>query len=97
MEEKIILLSEKLKEAIKSDPRYIALNDAEKKMNEDKEVLSLAIAKEKAALLKDKCNDLVKYAKEKGTPVVEKTAKEVETKTAGVIRGVLTKLEDEEA
>ena len=75
----------------------------EKKVAEIKEGLAdldkekvLAIAKDKAAALKDKCNDLVKYAKEKGTPVVEKTAKEVKTKTAGVIRGVLTKLEDEE-
>ena len=76
----------------------------EKKVQEIKEGLAdldkekaLEIAKEKAALLKEKCNELVKYAKEKGTPVVEKTAKEVKTKAAGVIRGVLTKLEDEEA
>ena len=75
----------------------------EKKVKEIKEGLAdldkekvLEIAKEKAAALKEKCNELVKYAKEKGTPVVEKTAKEVKTKTAGVIRGVLTKLEDGE-
>ena len=75
----------------------------EKKVKEIKEGLAdldkekvLEIAKEKASALKEKCNELVKYAKEKGTPVVEKTAKEVKTKTAGVIRGVLTKLEDGE-
>ena len=58
MEEKIILLSEKLKEAIGNDPRYIALNEAEKKMNEDKEVQSLAIAKEKAL---NEYNDILRH------------------------------------
>ena len=56
---------------------------------------ALEIAKEKAAALKEKCNDLVAYAKEKGTPVVEKTAKDVKHKTADVVRGVLEKLEAE--
>ena len=58
MEEKIILLSEKLKEAIGNDPRYIALNEAEKKMNEDKEVQSLAVAKEKAL---NEYNDILRH------------------------------------
>ena len=58
MEEKIILLSEKLKEAIGNDPRYIALNEAEKKMNEDKEVQSLAFAKEKAL---NEYNDILRH------------------------------------
>jgi len=73
----------------------------EKKVQEIKEGLAdldrekvLAIAKEKAAALKEKCNELVAYAKEKGTPVVEKTAKDVKHKTADVVRGVLEKLED---
>jgi gas vesicle protein len=73
----------------------------EKKVAEIKEGLAdldkekvLEIAKEKAAALKEKCNDLVAYAKEKGTPVVEKTAKDVKHKTADVVRGVLEKLED---
>jgi len=60
----------------------------------DKEKV-LEIAKEKAAALKEKCNDLVAYAKEKGTPVLEKTAKDVKHKTADVVRGVLEKLEAE--
>ena len=58
MEEKIILLSEKLKEAIANDPRYISLNEIEKKMNEDKEVQSLAIAKEKAL---NEYNDILRH------------------------------------
>ena len=74
----------------------------EKKVQEIKEGLAdldkekvLAIAKDKAAAIKEKCNDLVAYAKEKGTPVVEKTAKDVKHKTADVVRGVLEKLEEE--
>jgi len=74
----------------------------EKKVAEIKEGLAdldkekvLSIAKEKAAALKEKCNDLVAYAKEKGSPVVEKTAKDVKHKTADVVRGVLEKLEAE--
>ena len=73
----------------------------EKKVQEIREGLAdldkekvLSIAKEKAAALKEKCNELVAYAKEKGTPVVEKTAKDVKHKTADVVRGVLEKLED---
>ena len=74
----------------------------EKKVAEIKEGLAdldkekvLEIAKEKAAALKEKCNELVAYAKEKGTPVLEKTAKDVKHKTADVVRGVLEKLEAE--
>jgi gas vesicle protein len=73
----------------------------EKKVEEIREAVAdldkekvLEIAKEKAAAIKEKCNDLVAYAKEKGTPVVEKTAKDVKHKTADVVRGVLEKLED---
>ncbi len=61
----------------------------------DKEKV-LAIAKKKSNELKDKVEDLVEYAKEKGTPVLEKTAKEVKQRAAMVIREVLKKLEDEE-
>jgi len=74
----------------------------EKKVQEIKDAVAdldkekvLEIAKEKAAAIKEKCNDLVAYAKEKGTPVVEKTAKDVKHKTADVVRGVLEKLEAE--
>lgn len=58
----------------------------------DKEKV-LAIAKEKASDLKKKCEELVVYAKEKGTPVIEKTARELKAKTADVVREVLVKLE----
>ena len=42
-----------------------------------------------------KAEDLVRYAKEKGTPVLEKTAKDLKKKTASVVREVLAKLEEE--
>lgn len=61
----------------------------------DKEKV-LAIAKKKGNELKEKAEDLVEYAKEKGTPVLEKAAKEVKLKAAMVTREVLKRLEDEE-
>ncbi len=60
----------------------------------DKEKV-LSIAKEKGNQIKKKCDDLVQYAKDKGTPVVEKTAKDMKAKAADVVRGVLEKLEEE--
>lgn len=53
------------------------------------------IAVEKAEVLKTKSEELVVYAKEKGTPVLEKTAKELKKKTASVLKDVLAKLEEE--
>lgn len=53
------------------------------------------IAVEKAEVLKAKSEELVVYAKEKGTPVLEKTAKELKRKTASVLKDVLAKLEEE--
>lgn len=61
----------------------------------DKEKV-LAIAKKKCDELKDKIEDLVEYAKEKGTPVLEKAAKEVRLKAIMVTKEVLKKLETEE-
>lgn len=53
------------------------------------------IAVKKGEVLKAKAEDLVRYAKEKGTPVLEKTAKDLKKKTASVVREVLAKLEEE--
>ena len=52
------------------------------------------VAIEKGEILKAKAEDLVVYAKEKGTPVLEKTAKELKAETVKVIKKVLEKLED---
>lgn len=59
----------------------------------DKEKI-LEIAKEKGALLKEKCDDLIAYAKEKGIPAVEKTARELKEKAALVTKEVVQKLQD---
>lgn len=53
------------------------------------------IAAKKGEQIKAKTNDLVEYAKEKGTPIVKKTAKSVKKKAANVTKEVLAKLEDE--
>ena len=53
----------------------------------------LKAAKKKGKELQDKAEDLVKLAKEKGTPVLEKTAKDVKKQAANVCREVLKKLE----
>lgn len=54
---------------------------------------ALKIAKKKANDLKKKCEDLVNFAKKKGTPVLEKAANEVREKTIIVVKEVLEKLE----
>lgn len=58
---------------------------------------ALAIAKQKGEDLKVKANELLALAKEKGTPVLEKTADEVRQKAIQVTKEVLKKLEKEEA
>ena len=58
----------------------------------DKEKV-LNIAKEKGKQIKSKADELVKYAKEKGTPVLEKAADGVRDKTIDVVKEVLNKLE----
>ena len=59
----------------------------------DKEKV-LSIAKEKGAELKDKAQDLVDMAKEKGTPVLKKTAEDVLNNVIKVSKETLKKLED---
>lgn len=59
----------------------------------DKEKV-LKIAKSKAKKVQDLAQELVDYAVEKGTPVIEETAKSVKEKVIGVTKEVLAKLED---
>lgn len=59
----------------------------------DKEKV-LKIAKEKGTVLKAKCEELVSLAVEKGTPVLEKAANEVRSKTIEAIKEVLERLEE---
>ena len=56
----------------------------------------LEIAKEKAVVLKKKANDLVDYAVEKGTPVVQKTAQEAKDKLIDLLNVAVKKLENNE-
>lgn len=61
----------------------------------DKEKV-LKIAKKKAKQVQDKAEDLVNYAVEKGTPVLEKTANTVREKAIAVTKEILNKLEKTE-
>ena len=61
----------------------------------DKEKV-LKIAKKKSSNLKDKADELVNYAIEKGTPVLEKAADAIREKTIVVTKEILNKLEKEE-
>ena len=62
----------------------------------DKEKV-LEIAKEKGALLKAKCEELIAYAKENGIPAIEKTAKELKEKAAIVTKEVISRIEEKKA
>ena len=57
---------------------------------------ALAIAREKGEQLKQKANDLLALAKEKGTPVVEKAAADVRDRAIQVTKEILKKLEKDE-
>ena len=59
----------------------------------DKEKV-LEIAKEKSEAVKEKYLELLNYAKEKGTPVLEKMADDIRLKAINVTKDVLKKLED---
>lgn len=62
----------------------------------DKEKV-LKLAKKKAKQINDAAEELVEYAIEKGTPVLEKTATSVREKAIEATKQVLAKLEKEEA
>ena len=61
----------------------------------DKEKV-LEIAKEKAVQLKEKAQELVDLAIDKGTPVLRDAAEDVRLKAIDVTKEVLKKLEKEE-
>ena len=58
MDENIYFLTQKLKEAMKNDPRFISLSEKEKAMENSEEVISLVMKKESA---NQKYNDMLKY------------------------------------
>ena len=63
--------------------------------NLDKEKV-LEAAKKKAKELQEKAADLLNYAVEKGTPILEKTATTIKEKTLVVTRDIVKRLESEE-
>lgn len=58
----------------------------------DKEKV-LSVAKSKATQIKNKAEELIEVAKEKGTPMVEKAAFEVKEKTVVVLKDIIERLE----
>ena len=60
----------------------------------DKEKV-LKVAKQKAKKIQKKAEDLYKLAVEKGTPVLEKTTKELKEATASALKKIVAKLENE--
>ena len=96
--EKISELCDKLKDIDEDEVKA----NIEKKVKEIKDGIKdldaekvKSVAIEKGEKLKAKATELVEYAKEKGTPVLESTARKVKAETAKVVREVLKKLEEE--
>lgn len=83
--------AEEVKETIESKIYEIK----EELENLDKEKV-LDIAKKKAKQIQDMAEELVDYAIEKGTPVLEKTANSIREKAIDVTKEVLDKLENKE-
>lgn len=64
--------------------------------NLDKETV-VAAAKKQGKVIREKAEDLVDYVKEKGTPVMEKTADSIRQKAIDVTKDVLARLESKQA
>lgn len=87
---------ETIKNKIKKNDKY-ELTDKIKELEEeikdfDKEKI-FAIAKEKAAKIRDKADNLVDLAVEKGNTTLEKAAQDVRTSAITITKSVLEKLE----
>ncbi len=94
---------DKLLNQIKDIDTEEVKKEFDKRVNEIKVELAdldkekaLDLAKEKALVLKDKVEDLVDLAVEKGTPVLRDVAEELRVKAIAVTKDVLKKLEKEE-
>ena len=94
---------DKLLNQIKDIDTEEVKKEFDKRVNEIKDDLKdldkekvLDLAKEKALVLKDKAEDLVDLAVEKGTPVLQKAAEELRIKAIAVTKDVLKKLEKAE-
>lgn len=75
-----------------------------KKIEEIKEELAdldkekvISIARDRAEVIKEKLDDLYQEAKEKATPVVQKTVEDLRAKTVVVLKDTVKKLEEPKA
>lgn len=97
LKEKIEDLLNKAKE-IDIDDIRIQLEDKIEEIKIELEDLDkekvLKIAKKKGKEIKDKCEELVNLAVQKGTPVLENAANEVREKAIDVVSDVLDRLEE---
>ncbi len=98
LKEKIDVLINKAKDLDKDEVKETIESKISEIQDElaslDKEKV-LKIAKKKAAQIQDMANELVDYAVEKGTPVLEKAANSVRKKAIDVTKEVLKRLEKE--
>ena len=78
MDEKIFSLTDELKKEMDNDPRFLKLQEAEERMNNDEEVMRLAYQKD---LKSDKYNDLLKIYDDNHPLVVAARKELVEAKT----------------
>jgi gas vesicle protein len=90
-------LIDNLKELDKEEVKKNIMNKIEDIKDElqdlDQEKVA-AIAKKQADNIKKKAQELVEYAKEKGTPVLEKSAQKVKDQTIKTLEATLDKLKD---
>ena len=99
LKEKMLDLVSNAKELSISDVSDMVqdkINEIRKDLNDlDKEKV-LKIARKKSEDIKKKCEDLVKLAIDKGTPVLKDAAEEVRDKTIEVMKDMIAKLENSE-
>ena len=100
LKEKIDELVKKVKELDVEEVKDAFL----KKIEEIKEELAdldkekvISIARDRAEVIKEKLDELYQEAKEKATPVVQKTVEDLRTKTVVVLKDTVKKLEEPKA
>ena len=88
-------------ENLKNIDKEEVKENIKKKINEIQETIesldketALKIAKEKVEDVKKLTEDLLKYAKEKGTPALQQLAKDTKTKSIALAKQVIAKLEE---
>ena len=100
LKEKMDDLVKKVKELDVEEVKANFLNKIEEIKEEladlDKEKV-ISIARERAEVIKGKLDELYAEAKEKATPVVQKTIEELRSKTVVVLKDTVKKLEEPKA